>query len=190
MNKKLVYIIIGIVTLIFGVLIFSSINIYNNLVSSKESVDNNLSKISVQLERRADLIPNLVTTVKGYIKHEQSVINSITSSREKLVNADTVEEKAEANNQLSAALNNLFVIVENYPDLKSNVNFIQLQDELAGTENRIAVARTDYNNAVKEYNQNIKYFPQNIIANMFDFEEQEYFEASNASNGVPNVSFE
>lgn len=163
---------------------------YNGLVSKNEEVENKYADISVQLERRADLIPNLVNTVKGYTKHETDVINSITSARENLVNADSVEEQAEANEELSRALNNLFVIVENYPDLKSNTNFIQLQDELAGTENRIAVARKDYNEVVKSYNKTVKSFPKNIIASMFGFEEKEYFEAKESSSEVPSVSFE
>ena len=186
MKGKFGLIIIGLV-LIIGIFGISS---YNGIVSKEETVDNKLSDISVQLERRADLIPNLVSTVKGYASHEQSVIDSVTSARERLVNASSVEEKAEANTELTNALNNLFVIVENYPDLKANTNFIQLQDELAGTENRIAVARRDYNDAVKSYNREIKVFPKNILANMFGFEKKAYFEAKESSNEVPQVSFE
>lgn len=180
-------IIIGAIVVVLIVLFSSS---YNSLVSKEEEVDNKLADISVQLERRADLIPNLVSTVKGYASHEQAVIDSVTTARENLVNADGVEEKAMANQELTTALNNLFVIVENYPDLKSNENFIQLQDELAGTENRIAVARKDYNEAVKDYNKTIKSFPKNILAGMFGFEEKEYFEAKDSSSEVPEVSFE
>lgn len=179
-------IIIGIIVL----LVMMVASTYNGLVSKEEEVEGKLADISVQLERRADLIPNLVSTVKGYTSHEQSVIDSVTSAREKLVNADDVEDKAEANQELTTALNNLFVIVENYPELKSNENFIQLQDELAGTENRIAIARSDYNNAVKDYNKTIKSFPKNILAGMFGFDEKEYFEAKESSNEVPEVSFE
>ena len=137
MKKGLIVggIIIGII--VFLILIFSST--YNGLVSKEEEVDGKLADISVQLERRADLIPNLVSTVKGYVSHENDVIENITSSREKLLNASDAEEMAISNNELSKAISNLFVIVENYPDLKSNTNFIQLQDELAGTENRIVV---------------------------------------------------
>jgi len=178
--------IVGIVLLL--IVMFSST--YNGLVSKEEEVEGKLADISVQLERRADLIPNLVNTVKGYASHEKEVIDSITTSREKLLNADSAEEMAEANQELSNAINNLLVIVENYPDLKANTNFIQLQDELAGTENRIAVARKDYNDAVKSYNKEIKLFPKNILANMFGFESKEYFEAKESSNNVPNVSFE
>ena len=186
-NGLKVGIIIGVVVLL---LIMSFAGTYNGLVEKSEEVDNKLADIDVQLERRADLIPNLVSTVKGYASHETEVINSITKSREKLLNASSVEEKAEANQELTSALNNLLVIVENYPDLKSNTNFIGLQDELAGTENRIAVVRRDYNNAVKGYNKTIKSFPKNILARMFGFEKKEYFEAKDSANEVPNVSFE
>jgi len=188
MKKGLITVgvIIGIILVL--VVMFSST--YNGLVSKKEEVDGKLADISVQLERRADLIPNLVSTVKGYASHETEVINSITTSREKLLSADSAEEMANANQDLTDAINNLLVIVENYPDLKANTNFIQLQDELAGTENRIAVSRSDYNDAVKDYNKTIKSFPKNILAGMFGFEEKEYFEAKDSSNEVPNVSFE
>ena len=179
-------VIVGVVVLL--VVMFSST--YNSLVSKEEEVEGKLADISVQLERRADLIPNLVSTVKGYMSHEQSVIDSVTEARQNLMSADDVEDQAEANQELTNALNNLFVVVENYPDLKANTNFIQLQDELAGTENRIAVARKDYNEAVKDYNKTIKSFPENILASMFDFEEKEYFEAKEISNEVPEVSFE
>ena len=178
--------IVGVILLL--VVMFSST--YNGLVSKEEEVEGKLADISVQLERRADLIPNLVSTVKGYTSHEQNIIDSVTKARQNLVNADDAEEMAEANQQLTTALNNLFVIVENYPELKSNTNFIQLQDELAGTENRIAVARSDYNDVVKDYNKTIKSFPKNIWAGMFGFEEKEYFEAKDSSNEVPEVSFE
>lgn len=188
MKKGLVIggIVVGVVVVI--IMMFAST--YNGLVSKEEEVDGKLADISVQLERRADLIPNLINTVKGYASHEKEVINSITKSREKLLDADDADEMAEANSELTTALNNLLVIVENYPDLKANTNFIQLQDELAGTENRIAVARKDYNDAVKSYNKTIKSFPKNILAQMFDFDEKEYFEAKDSSSDVPEVSFE
>jgi len=180
----------GVVVAIVAIIIMMFGGTYNGLVKSEENVNSKLADISVQLERRADLIPNLVNTVKGYAAHETEVIDSITSSREKLLNADSVGEKAKANEELTNAINNLLVVVENYPDLKANTNFIQLQDELAGTENRIAVARKDYNDAVKKYNTAIKTFPKNILAGMFGFSEKEYFEAKESSNEVPNVSFE
>ena len=179
-----------IIIVVLVLLVLMGIGSYNGLVSKEEEVDNKFADISVQLERRADLIPNLVSTVKGYASHEESVIDSVTTARERLVNANTIEDKAEANQELTKALNNLFVIVENYPDLKANTNFIQLQDELAGTENRIAVARRDYNGAVKSYNKDIKSFPKSILAGMFGFDKKDYFEAKESSSEVPNVSFE
>ncbi len=163
---------------------------YNGMVSKKESVDSALSDLDVMLQRRADLIPNLVSTVKGYTNHENEVIDKITEARAKLSSANSVEEKSKANNELSSSLNALMVVVENYPDLKSSENFKQLSDELAGTENRIAVARKDYNNSVKTLNTTIKKFPNNIIAGMFGFEKAEYFEADESSSEVPNVNFE
>ena len=179
-----------IIIVVLVLLVLMGIGSYNGLVSKEEEVDNKFADISVQLERRADLIPNLVSTVKGYASYEESVIDSVTTARERLVNANTIEDKAEANQELTKALNNLFVIVENYPDLKANTNFIQLQDELAGTENRIAVARRDYNGAVKSYNKDIKSFPKSILAGMFGFDKKDYFEAKESSSEVPNVSFE
>ncbi len=163
---------------------------YNGMVSKKEAVDSALSDLDVMLQRRADLIPNLVSTVKGYTNHENEVIDKITEARAKLSSANSVEEKSKANNELSSSLNALMVVVENYPDLKSSENFKQLSDELAGTENRIAVARKDYNNSVKTLNTTIKKFPNNIIAGMFGFEKAEYFEADESSSEVPNVNFE
>ncbi len=163
---------------------------YNGMVSKKEAVDSALSDLDVMLQRRADLIPNLVSTVKGYTNHENEVIDKITEARAKLTSANSVEEKSKANNELSSSLNALMVVVENYPDLKSSENFKQLSDELAGTENRIAVARKDYNNSVKTLNTTIKKFPNNIIAGMFGFEKAEYFEADESSSEVPNVNFE
>jgi len=162
---------------------------YNSLVELEENVEKEYSNVSIMLERRADLIPNLVNTVKGYVAHEEAVITRITEARASLLNADDIEEKAAANNELTSALNALMVIVENYPDLKANVNFIQLSDELAGTENRIANARRDYNDAVETYNSKVKKFPTNILANMFDFEEADYFEVDPAKTEVPEVEF-
>ena len=182
---KVGLVLIGIIILV--IVMFSGS--YNSLVAKSEEVDNKYSDISVQLERRADLIPNLVNTVKGYMSHEENIIDKVTSAREKLVNADSVSDKVKANDELTSALNNLFVIVEAYPDLKSNTNFLNLQDELAGTENRIANSRRDYNEAVKSYNKDIKSFPKNILAGIFGFKEKEYFEAKESANDVPEVAF-
>lgn len=162
---------------------------YNSMVNKQEAVLSSYSDIETQLQRRADLIPNLVSSVKGYIEHEQGIIDSITESREKLLSANGVPQLAEASDALNSALKNLMVVVENYPDLKANTNFIQLQDELAGTENRVATARRDYNAAVREYNAAIRRFPGRLLAGLYGFEAAEYFEASEGSMEVPNVSF-
>lgn len=187
--KKSTIVIIAIVAivLIIALMLGSS---YNGIVAKAEEVDNKFATIDTQLQRRADLIPNLVNTVKGYAAQEKEIIDSVTEARAKLAGANTVAEKAEADGELTSALNRLMVVVENYPDLKSSQNFIQLSDELAGTENRIATARRDYNEAVKEYNLKIKRFPTNLMANMFGYEVKEYFQASENSQEVPNVNFE
>ena len=183
------YIIIGVIVVIIIAIIGFIIGGYNNLVTLEEEVDGKYADIEVQSERRADLIPNLVNTVQGYVDHEEAAIEKVTTARENLVNADGIEEQAEANNELSNALNGLMVIVENYPDLKASQNFINLQDELAGTENRISTARRDYNQAVKSYNAKIKKIPTNIIAGITGFDEKEYFEAEEGKTEVPNVDF-
>ena len=186
--KKGSIIIISIVA-ILGIILLWGISTYNNIVSLSENVDTEYSNVSVALERRADLIPNLVKTVKGYAQHEEKVITQITEARQKLLNANNMEEKAKANDELTSALNALMVVVENYPDLKANTNFINLQDELAGTENRIATARRDYNSAVKTYNTTIKKVPTNIIASIGNFDKKAYFEVSKEKSEVPNVEF-
>lgn len=186
MKKSYIFLIIGAVVLLLALGIGSS---YNGLVGLQEDVENGSSNVSVMLERRADLIPNLVKTVKGYAAHEEKVITAVTDARKELMGAKTIDEKAKANDELSSALNRLMVVVENYPDLKANENFVALQDELAGTENRIATARKDYNDAVKKYNTKIKKFPTNLLASMFGFEKEDYFEASDAKTEVPDVEF-
>ena len=184
--KKSLIVIIVIVLLLGGLLIGS----YNGMVSKREAVDTAYSNLDVTLQRRADLIPNLVNTVKGYTNHETAAIEQVTNARTKYLNSSSTDEKIEANNEISKALSNLLVVVENYPDLKASTNFTQLSDELSGTENRIAVARRDYNDAVKTYNLSIKQFPNSILAGMFGFDIATYFEASESSKDVPNVSFE
>ena len=159
----------------------------NGMVSKQENVENALSDLDAMLQRRADLIPNLVNTVKGYTSHENEIINKVTEARARLVNANSVEEKSNANDELTNALT---VVVENYPDLKASQDFTQLSDELAGTENRIAVARKDYNNAVKILNTTIKKFPNNLLSGIFGFEQAVYFKADESSAEVPNVNFE
>ncbi len=187
MSKKTT-IIVAIVAVI-AVIALMVISGYNSLVSKEESVDTAYSNVSVMLERRADLIPNLVNTVKGYMEHETEVIENITTARENLLGAKNIDEQMEANDQLTTSLDALMVVVENYPDLKASENFIQLSDELAGTENRISTARKDYNDEVKSYNTAIKKFPTNILASMFGFEQKEYFEAKESATEVPEVEF-
>lgn len=186
--KKSTIIILSVVAVII-LLVAMLGGTYNSLVSKSEKVDKELANIDVQLERRADLIPNLVNTVKGYAKHEAEAIEKVTTARENLLKANSAEELNKADKELTSALNALMVIVENYPDLKANQNFIQLSDELAGTENRIATARRDYNEVVTNYNTTIKKFPTNILAGMFGFEEKVYFEVSEGKTEVPEVEF-
>ena len=150
MKKSGIIALIIVAIVLIVIIMFASS--YNGIIAKAEEVDNKFSTIDTQLQRRADLIPNLVNTVKGYASQEQQVIDSVTEARAKLAGAATISEKAEADGELTSALNRLMVVVENYPDLKSSQNFIQLSDELAGTENRIATARRDYNEAVKDYN--------------------------------------
>lgn len=187
MKKSTIAIIVVVVILI--AIIAGLVSSYNGVVSLLEEVDNKFATIDTMLQRRADLIPNLVNTVKGYTNQEQAVIDSVTDARAKLAGANSVGEKANADQELTSALNNLLLVVENYPDLKSSQNFINLSDELAGTENRIATARKDYNDAVKEYNTKIKRFPTNIVSGMFGYGEKEYFQASEGSEEVPTVDF-
>lgn len=162
---------------------------YNGLVNEEQKVQTQASNIETQLQRRSDLIPNLVNTVKGYAAHEEEIYTALADARAKLSGATSLEEMDQANSELTSALNRLMVIVENYPDLKANENFIGLQDELAGTENRIAQARRDYNDAVQAYNVKIRRFPSNLIAGMFGFEKAELFESSEGASSVPDVSF-
>ena len=184
--KKSYIVIIGIIVLLLGIFFTN----YNQMVDKSENVDAKFSDIDTQLQRRADLIPNLVNSVKGIMSHEQAAIEKVTDARTKLVNAKSVSDKANADSELTQALNNFIVIAEAYPDLKANTNYITLMDELAGTENRIATARRDYNDAVKEYNSYIKKMPNSIVAGMFNFKEKEYFKAAEGSNEVPKVDFE
>ncbi len=187
--KKTGLIIVGIIILIIFIIISSFIGSYNSIIIAEEKVESEYSNISVQLERRADLIPNLVKTVKGYTNQEEKIIKEITEARKEISNAGNIKELSEANSNLSTALNSLNIIVENYPELKSNQNFINLQDELAGTENRISVARRDYNAAVKEYNTLIKKIPTSIIASMTGKEKASYFEVVEEKTSVPDIEF-
>ncbi|OJV64407.1 MAG: LemA family protein [Clostridiales bacterium 38-18] len=187
MKKGLIVIVaIVVVIAIFGGMFVSR---YNKLVSLDEEVNLALSQIDNQLQRRNDLIPNLVETVKGYASQEKEIFESVSEARSKLIGATGVQEKDEASAELSGSLSRLLAISESYPDLKSNQNFIQLSDELAGTENRIAVARQDYNTVANQYNRTVKQFPMMIFAGMFGFDQVDYFEAQEGANQVPSVDF-
>ncbi len=188
-NKKL-WIILAVVAVVIIVIVASLSGTYNGLVEKQADVDAKFAQVQTVLQRRSDLIPNLVSTVKGYAAHEEAVYTAIADARAALAGADTAEEVSEANEALDSAISRLLVVVENYPELKSNVNFIALQDELAGAENRISTERGRYNEAVKEYNTAIRKFPNNIIAGMFGFAAADYFEADDDAQQVPEVSFD
>ncbi len=162
----------------------------NSMVRKNEAVKESWSEVDVQIQRRADLIPNLVATVKGYAQHEQAVFDYVAKAREALLAAHSPTDRIAANNQLDGALGRLLMVVENYPQLKANENFLALQDELAGTENRIAVARRRYNIALRDYDAYIALFPQNLVAGWSGFQRNNaYFEAAPASRQVPKVNF-
>lgn len=184
-NKKTIIIVavLAVIVILGGALISG----YNGLVTSREAVESAESNIDTYLQRRADLIPNVVSTVKSFAQHETEVFDKVLEARKSLVNAKTPEEKATADAQLDTALQGINVIVEAYPELKSDATYVALMDELEGSENRIAVARKDYNDAVKDYNNKVIRFPGSIVANLFGFEKAEYFEASEEALTVPNV---
>lgn len=162
----------------------------NQMVTLNEAVKSDWAQVDVVLQRRADLIPNLVETVKGFAAHEETVFGDVAKARSALLNAQTPSDKIAANGQLDGALGRLLAIVENYPQLKSNENFLRLQDELAGTENRISVERKRYDDAIQAYNTYIALFPNNIVASMSGFKRNDaYFAASEASREVPKVQF-
>jgi LemA protein len=162
---------------------------YNRMVTEREGVDKAWAQVENVLQRRGDLIPNLVETVKGYAAHEKEIFENVAEARSKLAGATTPAEATAANQGLTSALGRLLAIAENYPQLKANENFIRLQDELAGSENRIATERMRYNEAVRGYNTLIKRFPGNIVAGLFNFGEKDYFEADAATRETPKVKF-
>ncbi len=165
-----------IVLIIIGVAAVAAIGIYNGLIRLRNRADNAWAQVDVQLRRRYDLIPNLVETVKGYAAHEKETLQRVTEARSQAINAGTVAEQGKAENMLTGALKSLFAVVESYPDLKANQNFLMLQEELAGTEGKISYARQFYNDTVMKFNTKQQVFPSNIIAGMFNFQEKEYFE--------------
>ncbi|MHC4456350.1 MAG: LemA family protein [Planctomycetota bacterium] len=180
-------IIVGIVIVL---LIISVISIYNSLVRLRNQVNNAWSQIDVQLKRRHDLIPNLVETAKGYMKHERETFEAITTARSQAMGAKTVSDAAKAEGALSEALTKFMLVVENYPDLKANQNFLAVQEELTSTENKIAFARQNYNDQTLFFNNKIQMFPSNIVAGIFSFTKRDFFEIEIAAEReVPKVSF-
>jgi LemA protein len=192
MSKGLIVGIVIIVVLgLIGMIVFGQyVSTKNTLVSKNEAVKSAWSQVDVVLQRRADLIPNLVETVKGYAQHEETVFGDIAKARSALLSAGTPQEKIAANGQLDGALGRLLVVVENYPNLKANENFMRLQDELAGTENRIAVERKRYNDTLQDYNTYVQQFPQSLFAGWAGFKPNNaYFAASEGARQVPKVNF-
>ncbi len=187
--KKTLLITFIVIVIVIGLFYSFFKGTYNQFVALDEGVKSAWAQVENQLQRRYDLIPNLVETVKGYAKQEKDVLTEVTNARARVGGAATVPDKIKANNELSSALSRLLVVVENYPDLKSNVNFLRLQDELAGTENRIAVERKRYNEAVQNYNVAIRSFPANMLAGIFGFEKGTFFEAPAAAKAAPQVKF-
>ncbi len=186
MSVELIAICIGgLLLLVLGFVVYA----YNRLITLRNRVKNAWAQIDVQLKRRYDLIPNLIETVKGYMKHEKSTLENVTKYRAAIMQGG-IEDRAKANNMLSQTLKSLFAVAENYPNLKANENFKMLQEELAGTENKIAYIRTAYNDAVLALNNTIDVFPTNLIAGTFGFRHEPYFETAEAEKKAPKVKFD
>ena len=184
-SAVVIIIIVGILALI----VFYVIGVYNKLVNARNKVENQFSQVDVQLKRRADLIPNLVETVKGYAKHEKGTFTEVIEARNKALSANTVNEKIEANNELTGALNKLFALAEAYPELKANENFLSLQNDLKDTEDKITYARQFYNDSAMQYNNLIQVVPSNIVAGIFGFKKFDYFKADEKEKEVPKVEY-
>jgi LemA protein len=179
-----------VIAVILAVIIVFVIGVYNALVRLRNQVSNAWSQIDVQLKRRHDLIPNLMETAKGYMKHERETFEAITKARSQAMGAKDVSEASKAEGVLGEALSKFMLVVENYPDLKANQNFLSLQEELTSTENKISFARQSYNDQVLFFNNKIQMFPSNVVANMFNFTKRDFFELeSPAEREVPKVSF-
>lgn len=185
---KAVGIIAIVILIIGGMVALYAVGTYNGLVQSSIDVDNKWAKVQTAYQRRADLIPNLVSVVKAYSNYEGSVLIEVTNARARVGQATTPQELSAAGDSLNNALSRLLVVVENYPELKANENYLSLQDELAGTENRVKVERDNYNDAVKAYNTKVRVFPSNIVAGMFGFDEREMFAANPSSQEAPKVN--
>jgi LemA protein len=171
------------------IILFYVWSMYNGFVTLKAQIEEAWSQIDVQLKRRTDLIPNLVESVKGYAKHEKSVFENVTKARSSLMKAETPEKMAKANDQLSGALKSLFAVAENYPQLRANENFLQLQKELSDTEDKVAYARQFYNSTVMDYNVKVRVFPNSLVANSFNFKAQPFFNATEEEKKAVNVQF-
>ena len=181
---------IGIIVLVIVVLlVLYVISVYNKLVNSRNKVDNQFSQVDIQLKRRADLIPNLVETVKGYAKHEEGTLTAVIEARNKAVSAGSINEKVDANNELTGALNKLFALSEAYPELKANENFMSLQKDLKDTEDKITYARQFYNDSAMSFNNLVQMFPSNIVASIFKFKKATFFETSEEDKKTPEVKF-
>ena len=180
-----------VVIVVIGLIVAGSvIGIYNGIVTKHETITAKWAQVESQLQRRNDLIPNLVNSVKGYAAHEKTVFEDVTNARSQWAKASTMDEKVKAAGAVDAALGRLIMVAENYPNLKADNTFLKLMDELAGTENRIAVERMRYNESVKDYNISVRTFPGNIIAGMFNFKlATEYFKAEESAKAVPEVKF-
>ncbi len=188
--STLLVILVLVLLVVPALIIIFAIGIYNALIRLRNQVDNAWSQIDVQLKRRHDLIPNLVETAKGYMKHERETFEAITNARSQAMGAKNVAEASKAEGALGEALSKFMLVVENYPDLKANQNFLALQEELTSTENKIAFARQSYNDQVLFFNNKIQMFPSNIVAGMFKFDKRDFFEIEIAAEReVPKVSF-
>jgi len=181
----IIWILIGVV----AVLVAIFFTYYNRFVRLSHQIDNSLAQISVQLKKRSDLIPNLLSSVKGYMRHERATIKEVTDARKALVSAEGVEKKMKAGNKLQSALKSIFAIAENYPDLKANQNFLQLQQELSSIEDKVAYARQYYNDGIMSYNVMTKMVPGKWFASMYGFNKREYLKIPEAAKVVPKISF-
>jgi len=183
-------IVLGVLAVVIILIILSLVSVYNGIVSKHETITAKWSQVENQLQRRNDLIPNLVNTVKGYAAHEKTVFEDVTNARSRWTNANTIGEKVNAASNMDTALSRLLLVVENYPNLKADQTFLRLMDELSGTENRIAVERMRYNEAVRDYNITVRMFPGNVVAGMFGYKSApEYFKAEEKAKVVPEVKF-
>lgn len=178
-----------VIIIVLVLLVIYAISVYNKLVNSKNKVENQFSQIEIQLKRRNDLIPNLVETVKGYTKHEEGTFTKVVEARNKALSANSINEKIEANNELSSALSKLLMLSEAYPNLKANENFLSLQNDLKETEDKISYSRQFYNDSAMMYNNVVEMFPSKFIANMFKFKKFEYFKIDEKEKETPKVKF-